>query len=75
MYNIIGLYYAISGQLSPVIAAILMPISSISVVIFTTVTTNLLGKRLIMEKRNVHDKNHVLKKRTKVILNHNFKQV
>ena len=45
-YNIIGLYFAISGQLMPVIAAILMPLSSISIVIFTTISTNLLGKKL-----------------------------
>ena len=75
MYNIIGLYYAISGQLSPVVAAILMPLSSISVVIFTTVATNFLGKRLNDDKPKQHDKSHVLKKRTKVILNHNFEQV
>jgi Cu+-exporting ATPase len=75
LYNIIGLYYAISGQLSPVVAAILMPLSSISVVIFTTVATNFLGKSLNDNKPKQHDKSHVLKKRTKVILNHNFKQV
>ena len=45
-YNCIGLYFAISGQLSPVFAAILMPLSSISVVVFTTVTTNFIGKKL-----------------------------
>lgn len=44
-YNIIGLYFAITGQLSPVVAAILMPLSSISIVIFTTVATNLIGKK------------------------------
>ncbi len=46
LYNIIGLYFAITGQLQPVIAAILMPLSSISVVVFTTVMTNLLGRKL-----------------------------
>jgi len=46
LYNIIGLYFAITGQLEPVIAAILMPLSSISIVIFTTVTSNLVGKKL-----------------------------
>jgi P-type Cu+ transporter len=46
IYNIIGLYFAISGQLSPVFAAILMPLSSISVVTFTTLATNLAGKKL-----------------------------
>jgi len=33
-YNAIGMSFAISGQLSPVIAAILMPLSSISVVLY-----------------------------------------
>ena len=46
LYNIIGLYFAVTGQLQPVIAAILMPLSSISVVGFTTLTTNLLGNKL-----------------------------
>ena len=46
LYNIIGLYFAVTGQLQPVIAAILMPLSSISIVILTTVMTNLLGRRL-----------------------------
>lgn len=45
-YNIIGLYFAVTGQLQPVIAAILMPLSSISIVVFTTVMTNLLSKKL-----------------------------
>ena len=45
-YNAIGLYFAITGQLMPVIAAILMPLSSISIVVFTTISTNLLGKKL-----------------------------
>jgi Cu+-exporting ATPase len=40
------LYFAVTGQLQPVIAAILMPLSSISIVIFTTVATNLLGRKL-----------------------------
>jgi Cu+-exporting ATPase len=46
MYNVVGLYFAVTGQLAPVIAAILMPLSSISVVVFATVTTNFIGKRL-----------------------------
>ncbi|GGH39334.1 ATPase [Mangrovimonas yunxiaonensis] len=45
-YNLIGLYFAVTGQLMPVIAAILMPLSSISIVVFTTVATNILGKKL-----------------------------
>ncbi|WP_289644275.1 heavy metal translocating P-type ATPase [Maribacter aestuarii] len=46
LYNVIGLYFAVTGQLQPVIAAILMPLSSISVVGFTTLMTNLLGRKL-----------------------------
>jgi Cu+-exporting ATPase len=45
-YNVIGLYFAVTGQLMPVVAAILMPLSSISIVVFTTVSTNLLGKKI-----------------------------
>ena len=43
-YNIIGIAFAISGNLSPVVAAILMPISSVSVVAFATFVTRLAGK-------------------------------
>lgn len=39
MYNIIGLGFAVTGHMSPLFAAILMPISSISVVAFTSVAT------------------------------------
>lgn len=46
LYNAVGLYFAVTGQLSPVIAAILMPLSSISIVAFTTVCTNIIGKKL-----------------------------
>ena len=46
LYNVIGLYFAVTGQLEPVIAAILMPLSSISVVGFTTLATNVIGREL-----------------------------
>ena len=45
-YNVFGLSYAVSGQLSPIIAAILMPISSISVVAFVTISARLLMRNL-----------------------------
>ena len=45
-YNVVGLYFAVTGQLQPVIAAILMPLSSISIVVFTTLATNYFGKEL-----------------------------
>ena len=45
-YNVIGLSFAVTGNLEPVIAAILMPLSSISIVAFTTIATNIIGKKL-----------------------------
>jgi len=43
-YNFIGVTIALTGSLSPVIAAILMPISSVSVVAFATFATRVAGK-------------------------------
>ncbi len=39
LYNVVGLTIAVLGKMSPLVAAILMPLSSISVVAFTTITT------------------------------------
>lgn len=44
LYNLFGLYFAVQGILSPIVAALLMPISSISVVAFATFTTNYIAK-------------------------------
>jgi Cu+-exporting ATPase len=44
-YNILGLCFAVSGKLSPVIAAILMPVSSITIVLFTTISSNLAARK------------------------------
>jgi Cu+-exporting ATPase len=45
LYNMIGLGFAVQGILSPIVAAILMPLSSISVVVFATLSTNLIARR------------------------------
>ena len=45
-YNIVGLYFAVQGNLSPLIAAILMPISSVSVVAFATFSVNYMAKKV-----------------------------
>ncbi len=47
LYNLVGLSIALTGNLSPVVAAILMPISSITVVAFATFATKLLAKRVL----------------------------
>ncbi len=44
LYNAIGLYFAFSGTLSPLIAAILMPASSVSAVLFVTLSTKFIGR-------------------------------
>ena len=45
LYNIIGLAFAVTGTLSPIICAIIMPISSITVIAFTTLATHLSARR------------------------------
>jgi len=44
-YNIIGLSYAVSGRLSPLIAAVLMPISTITIISFTTLATHFKARK------------------------------
>nr|HMU03127.1 hypothetical protein [Saprospiraceae bacterium] len=45
LYNVIGLYFAVRGELSPVVAAILMPVSSISVVIYGMLSSSLVFRK------------------------------
>ena len=45
LYNLIGLYFAIQGHLKPLIAAILMPASSVSIVLFVTAMSSFWAKR------------------------------
>jgi Cu+-exporting ATPase len=45
LYNIVGLLFAVSGLLSPVFAAILMPLSSVTVVVFSVISTNYLSRK------------------------------
>lgn len=46
LYNVIGMSFALTGNLTPVVAAILMPLSSISIVVFVTILTNWVSKKL-----------------------------
>jgi len=39
IYNVVGLGFAVQGELSPLVAAVLMPVSSVSVVLFASLTT------------------------------------
>lgn len=44
-YNLVGLSYAVTGTLSPVVAAILMPASSVTIVLFGVGMSNLLARK------------------------------
>lgn len=57
LYNIIGLYFALTAQLMPVVAAILMPMSSISIIVITFLSVQYISYRYFKKQ---HDKNHVL---------------
>jgi Cu+-exporting ATPase len=45
LYNVVGLTAAVLGEMSPLFAAILMPLSSISVVAFTSLSTWLRSRK------------------------------
>jgi Cu+-exporting ATPase len=56
LYNFVGLYFSITAQLSPLVAAVLMPMSTLSIV-FTT----MLGSWVIEKKYfNQHNQNAIV---------------
>ncbi len=52
MYNAVALSVAISGYLTPLVAAILMPISSITVVGFSTLAVNYVASKKLKRPNN-----------------------
>ena len=40
LYNVVGLSYAVTGNLSPLVAAIIMPLSTVTIVSFVTIMSN-----------------------------------
>lgn len=46
-YNAVGLFFAVQGKLNPMVAAILMPMSSVTVVSFVVLATGVAGKRML----------------------------
>lgn len=45
LYNIVGLSFAVTGTLSPIIAAIIMPLSTITIVSFVTIMSNIYANK------------------------------
>jgi Cu+-exporting ATPase len=44
-YNCVGLYYAVQGTLYPLVAAVLMPISTITIISFTSIATRFFARK------------------------------
>lgn len=53
LYNIVGLSFAITGNLSPLVAAIIMPLSTITIISFVTIMSNYYSRRLNRIKSKV----------------------
>ncbi|MBP6558494.1 MAG: HAD-IC family P-type ATPase, partial [Flavobacterium sp.] len=45
LYNVVGLSYAVTGNLFPIVAAIIMPLSTITIVSFVTIMSNVFAHR------------------------------
>jgi Cu+-exporting ATPase len=46
LYNIVGLLFALTGNLLPLVAAIIMPLSTVTIVSFVTIVSNYYSKKL-----------------------------
>jgi Cu+-exporting ATPase len=49
LYNVVGITFSVCGLLSPLIAAVLMPISSLSIILFAYATTYYLNKKYLKD--------------------------
>jgi Cu+-exporting ATPase len=45
LYNVVGLSFAVTGNLSPLVAAIIMPLSTVTIVGFVTIMSNVFANR------------------------------
>jgi Cu+-exporting ATPase len=45
LYNVIGLFFAVQGLLSPLMAAVLMPMSTITIILFTTLAARFYARK------------------------------
>lgn len=45
IYNVVGLFFAVQGSLSPLFAAILMPLSTVTIISFTSIATHLFARK------------------------------
>ncbi|NQU68549.1 MAG: heavy metal translocating P-type ATPase metal-binding domain-containing protein [Candidatus Marinimicrobia bacterium] len=59
LYNLAGLGFAVTGKLSPLIAAILMPVSSITVILFATGASNLMAMKLGLVRKVMQSEDYI----------------
>ena len=52
LYNVVGLYISVQGAMSPMIAAILMPMSTLSIVLITTGSGSIAARILGLSLRS-----------------------
>lgn len=45
LYNLVGVYLAVQGTMSPLVAAVIMPLSSVTIILFTTISSSVAGKK------------------------------
>ncbi len=69
LYNLVGLSFALTGNLLPLVAAIIMPLSTVTIISFVTLMSNYYAKNIkIGADSPKHDKYHGLPERREVIL-------
>ncbi len=47
LYNVVGLSFAVTGTLSPIVAAIIMPLSTVTIISFVTLMSSFYAKKII----------------------------
>ncbi|GEP52243.1 ATPase [Flavobacterium noncentrifugens] len=52
LYNVVGLSFALSGNLQPLVAAIIMPLSTVSIVSFVTIMSNFYARKLKIQTKS-----------------------
>jgi Cu+-exporting ATPase len=69
LYNVVGLSFAISGNLLPIVAAVIMPLSTATIISFVTLASNFYAHRLkIFNSGRKRDQRHILSETPNLIL-------
>jgi P-type Cu+ transporter len=69
LYNVVGLSFAVTGQLLPIVAAIIMPLSTVTIISFVTLASNYYARKLkIFMEKDKRDERHILSSQPNIIL-------